>query len=486
MAKYVGITIGPIINTISKAKQTAELWGASYIFSYFMKNLVEKLNKNYKVLDHPSLDNLSNENKNYIESSNVGFFHDRCVFKIEDSEILNLEEYKTQIIKKLVIDLKYKEKEKLENYLEEYIQLDMCEYISENNENLSEIMQKVMHKLDIVELKADYIKSETIDYLMDAVKNKNIKGSDIYKSEMIPSTDTIALKKGRKSFQYQNYFAIVQVDADNMGNLVKISNEQEIKEISEKNLLQAIESVKLIEEYDGFVYYAGGDDLLFMAPICSDRGNIFSLIQEINDKFKKTFEKEINRFNKNKSYNDKNIFSQSFGLAITHRKHPLREGQEIARTMLFNRAKRFIGRDHNKSAIAVSFVKHSGKQLELMVQHESKSYKKFVELIESKQKVELKSVVYKLEKENLLLEHILKSENKKVRLEYYFDNSFNEDMHSSESAKEYLKKVQNMILCIQDNSIENITFMDYLRFYLKFLAFLEIEALEKAKEENNG
>lgn len=478
MEKYVGITIGPIINTISKAKQTAELWGASYVFSYFMKNLVEELNKKYIVLDHPSFNDLSPENRSYIEASNVGFFHDRCVFKIEDGKPFNLEEYKTPIIKKLVEDLKYKENEKLEEYLKEYIQLNAFEYEFNEDESLPVIMQKVMHGLDIAELKANYIKCETIDYLMDAVKNSNIIGSKIYKAKNIPSTDQIALNEGEKLFQYQNYFAIVQVDADNMGKLVSMSDENEIKEISEKNLLQALASVKLVEEYNGFVYYAGGDDLLFMAPICGEHGNIFGLIQAINDKFKKIFEKEIKRFDEKSSSGEKNRFSQSFGLSMIHRKHPLNEGQEIARMMLFDRAKRFVGGDKNKSAIGLSFVKHSGKQLELVVQHESESYKKFLDLIQDKQKIELKSVVYKLEKEKLLLEHLLKSDNKKDRLEYYFNNSFNEDIHSCEDAKKYLKKVQEMILCIQDNCTEHATLMDYLNFYLKFLVFLEMPASE--------
>lgn len=32
MTKYIGLTIGPINETISKAKKTGEIWGFSYLF----------------------------------------------------------------------------------------------------------------------------------------------------------------------------------------------------------------------------------------------------------------------------------------------------------------------------------------------------------------------------------------------------------------------------------------------------------------------
>jgi len=44
--KYTAITIGPIIETLNTARKTRELWGASYFFSYIIKQIVNKLNNN--------------------------------------------------------------------------------------------------------------------------------------------------------------------------------------------------------------------------------------------------------------------------------------------------------------------------------------------------------------------------------------------------------------------------------------------------------
>lgn len=40
---YIGLTIGPIVETIGNAKQTGELWASSYLFSYIMKNIIKTL-----------------------------------------------------------------------------------------------------------------------------------------------------------------------------------------------------------------------------------------------------------------------------------------------------------------------------------------------------------------------------------------------------------------------------------------------------------
>ncbi|MBK7696401.1 MAG: hypothetical protein IPI30_19450 [Saprospiraceae bacterium] len=42
-SKYIGITIGPIYKTFQKAEKTREIWGASYLFSYLCKKLLNEI-----------------------------------------------------------------------------------------------------------------------------------------------------------------------------------------------------------------------------------------------------------------------------------------------------------------------------------------------------------------------------------------------------------------------------------------------------------
>ncbi|CAA6823139.1 MAG: Unknown protein, partial [uncultured Sulfurovum sp.] len=41
--KYIALTIGPIVDTLSLGRKTSEVWMASYLFSSFMKNSIRKI-----------------------------------------------------------------------------------------------------------------------------------------------------------------------------------------------------------------------------------------------------------------------------------------------------------------------------------------------------------------------------------------------------------------------------------------------------------
>ena len=78
MPKYIGLTIGPIYDTIVKAKKIKEIWLASYVFSYLMKKIVENF-QGYEILIPISHDNSQNEQK-------TGNFPDRFIFKPENDD----------------------------------------------------------------------------------------------------------------------------------------------------------------------------------------------------------------------------------------------------------------------------------------------------------------------------------------------------------------------------------------------------------------
>lgn len=508
--RYIGITIGPIIKTISKAKETGQLWGASYIFSYVMRELVREIKEQNgdQFLDHSF--NIENEENNVFkisEASSAGFFHDRCIFKAEESYKVDIENLKSNILGKLVEDLVEKESEKKESekkefkkYLKKYIQVQKVELCFDNEESIQCIMDKVNNALNVLELNQNYPKDENCNYLLKYTTNTNIKGSKLYKNmkanankEVIPSTEDIAsCYKFENEFQYGKYYAMIQVDADNMGKLISHSEKEEIKSISSKNITHAYKSVSLIENYGGFTYYAGGDDLLFMAPVINRKKgeSIFDLVEQINNSFEETFKDDITRFEKSKKnklelYKDQ--FSISFGITITYSKYPLSETLNIARELLFCKAKHYESNNSRKNAIAINFIKNSGKQMEIVFSKKDETYTNFKSVLNEQVKKSksinkdensiLRSVIYKLKTQEHLVNNIMNLEDCEIRLNNYFENTFNEEIHKKN--REYLKYVQDMIISIFKNSKNQQNALKDLEFYLKLLTFLEMPISDK-------
>ena len=75
---------------------------------------------------------------------------------------------------------------------------------------------------------------------------------------------------------YHKYFCIVQADGDNMGKTIQNGN---VAAISTALIQYAAAAVPKISDYGAMPIYAGGDDLLFIAPVVGKDGkNIFDLI----------------------------------------------------------------------------------------------------------------------------------------------------------------------------------------------------------------
>lgn len=89
----------------------------------------------------------------------------------------------------------------------------------------------------------------------------------------------------------------------------------------------------LINNYGGLPIYAGGDDLLFIAPVCGKESKtIFDLIEEIDKEYKEKIQDMVEERINIKT-------SMSYGISIIYYKYPLYEAWEIARNMLFGVAK---------------------------------------------------------------------------------------------------------------------------------------------------
>jgi len=75
---YIGLTIGPIFETINIAQKTREIWGASYLFSYICKEIIKKIDTTkYNILL---------PNNEYLSQSQpgVGLYPDRILLRIKE------------------------------------------------------------------------------------------------------------------------------------------------------------------------------------------------------------------------------------------------------------------------------------------------------------------------------------------------------------------------------------------------------------------
>ena len=104
--KYLALTLGPIYQTLLKPRRTREAWAASYVFSWIMKEIVQRLL-------HPKagpvivaredfiLPFFSAENGTFAEKSGVGIWPDRLIVRAKGGEFEQLKRIVREVIEEL-------------------------------------------------------------------------------------------------------------------------------------------------------------------------------------------------------------------------------------------------------------------------------------------------------------------------------------------------------------------------------------------------
>jgi hypothetical protein len=415
--KYVGITIGPIFKTIGEAISPAGLWFGSYFFSTVTKKLCEKLVEipNVKIFS-PFYDSNS---KQKPQEDGIGRYHDRILFLVDNNTVIEgeLQSIISAVKKEMAEKFGEFNSGQIENFINNYLRID---FVILNEKTINEIIGKsgkagnniaiiLNDALDALELiaagKRRTDKNLFAPFFAGKKDNRNIhiKKSKLFtdikpNSQLViscsdhaselKSIEDIALSLKREESSSEEvpdgevaqtrseYYAVVNSDGDKVGTLlralckdVEISKQSErINFFSRACLDYAGEAAKLVGKYGGMTIYAGGDDLLFIAPVQS----LFSLCSELDEMFKKTLKKGLEEVNL--PDDDINV-SLSFGVAIQYVKYPLYEALERARVQLY-KAKESCGKRSNGSEISggnrlgIELVKHSGKTVRLMVENE--------------------------------------------------------------------------------------------------------------------
>lgn len=501
--KYVGITIGPIFKTIGEAISPAGLWFGSYFFSTVTKKLCEKLVEipNVKIFS-PFYDSNSNQNP---QEDGIGRYHDRILFSIDGDTVIEgeLPSIISAVKKEMAENFGEFNSGQIENFINNYLRID---FVILNEETMNEIIEKsgkdgnniaiiLNDALDALELMAAG-KGRTdmnlfASFFAGKKDNRNcyIKGNELFtdtklNSQLVisysdhaselKSIEDIALSlkreegsskevpEGEVAPTRSEYYAVVNSDGDKVGTLLKdlcrgvdISQQSDrINSFSKACLKYAGEAAELVGNYGGMTIYAGGDDLLFIAPVYS----LFSLCRELDETFKNTLKKGLKEILSDVEIN----VSLSFGVAVQYVKYPLYEALERARVQLY-KAKESCG-----NRLGIELVKHSGKTVQLMVENEKlEAIDTLITYRAAMKDQALESVLYNLQDTEIVF---------KLLFEKTAQNAFN--------LKEYKTRFLNNF-----NNPNQLDYHDYLEniagfFYNNYLK--EYKDKPETKEKIDG
>lgn len=457
---YTAISIGPIIGTFSQVRKPRHLWSASYIFSHLMKIIIQQGTELGGKLISPAKDD--------SEKSEIGLYPDRAFFEGE----INIEALSNNVFAQLENDINISP-----NHLSNYFNLMATSIVSESE---VDSIDKLNKELDVLELANRTEDSEARTEILKLIHSgttsplykfafdkgvfpintlaeiatRQIKDNHLEKWENASKLDRLiseSLSKEKRIFlseednfyatlkfneielkSYHKYFCVVQADGDKMGDVIKNLQDDKLEDLSKSLIVFGKEASNKVKEFGGLPIYAGGDDLLFISPVVSDKGDIFTLIDGIDELYKDLVVGE-------KKYST----TMSYGISIDYYKYPLYEVWADARNLLFTDAKK------ERNSIACNLRKHSGSSFKLILNKNNSDIKTaFAELIATSTEDNLVSAVaHKLRDMSLLWQAVGTDDS---RLEAFFEKFMGlgekKDAHNT-----YLTRVKCLVSTILKN-----------------------------------
>jgi len=408
--KYSAINIGPIIATLGIARKPRELWAASFLFSHLMKCIYVETEKAGATIISPA--------KPKEEKNKVGIYPDRIYLKGEVDV--------KRVISEAVISFYYDLLgDKTLNLSYFNLMSTTCEADKE-----SEAIATLNQRLDILELCNYATDGDAAQTIYDIISEK--KDSPLFNLadgkyiKEIKSIEEIAgvQRKGHpeiKEKSHHRYFCVVQADGDNVGKTVSHPDlkDGEVLEISNELVQFGLDATKLIDDFGGLPIYAGGDDLLFIAPVVGKNNKqIFQLLDDIENQAFKGVQDKVGKLGLKDKEGNLIKASLSFGVSITYYKYPLYEALESARNLLFGKAKGI----KEKKAVAWCLRKHSGGTFEAAFSLKETELKtQFENLIAATtDKDTVSAIAHKLRQEEALVNIVLES-NSADRLDALFE-----------------------------------------------------------------
>lgn len=424
MMKYTAITIGPIGKTLAKARSVKSFWTASYLFSWIMRELLERLPKeerpegSFEVLSpHRAGKDVPEET-----SKKVGLFPDRLFAKgeLEEKKLKRIkreifgelaekfknafQDEKDDIEQKIAKESDPKRKRELEEIQSRYSNAalkgeDIRKYL-ENYLSISCITVELSSDCNILEQLNSYLDTQELfnkasiqtdeDYMelfIEAPNNPFLKAYS--QDRAFPSTSEIAVsgweqdppKDENGEVEYTQltskpgfrncykYLAVIKADGDGFGTYIKelkVDEEKEIKENGEKEN----ELSRFTKSFFEFSVEVANELIqktkAIPVYIGGDDLFLFAPVLEGN------VEKDV--FNLIKEIDDLFIqkeigegLSMSYGVSIFYYKSPMSEAIDIADSMLRKAKEEKEEKEKKKDTVAISIQKHSGQKIEFLL-----------------------------------------------------------------------------------------------------------------------
>ena len=402
---YTAINIGPIISTLGMARKPRELWAASFLFSHLMNCIYTEAEKRKCNIISPA--------KPAVEQSGVGIYPDRIYIKGEADIKQIIEEAMWSFYDSLHGEGKRGCNNPDLNYFN--VMSASCD-AGKDSEAIANLNQK-LDVLELCNLAADSHTAQTIYKIISKKVFSSLferaTGDDRFP---VPTLEEIAKAQinahpGVKERSHHRYFCIVQADGDNVGKTVShkgLANGK-VLEISNKLVQFGLDATKSIKDFGGLPIYAGGDDLLFIAPVIGKDGtHIFNLLDSIENNAFKGVKKVVDVLGLKDDEGNEIKASLSFGVSISYYKYPLYEALESARNLLFRTAKSI----KQKQAIAWSLRKHSGGTFEAAFSLKDEVLKmQFGDLIAATDSgTTVSAVAHKIRQEEVLVKTVMEAE----------------------------------------------------------------------------
>lgn len=425
--KYTAITIGPIGKTLAKARSVKSFWTASYLFSWIMRELLEKLpEKNFEVLSpHRAGKDVSEKT-----SKKVGLFPDRFFAKgeLEEEKLKRIkreifgelaekfknafQDEKDDIARKIDTGSDQKRKRELEEiksrysnaalkggdirkYLEDYLSIS-CITVELNSDcNILEQLNKYLDTQELFNKASSHTDEDYMELFIEAPNNPFLKA---YSQERaFPSTSEIAvsgweqnpLKDENGEVKYSDlksikegfrncykYLAVIKADGDRFGSYIsELKDVVNMKTFAESffdfsvNVAKDLMDTAVTKEKTKVTpVYIGGDDLFLFAPVLEGdtEKDVFNLIEKIDTSFR-GFQEKLNATFPDIAKNSDTKLSMSYGVSIFYYKSPMSEAIDIADSMLRKAKEEKEEKEKKKDAVAISIQKHSGQKIEFLL-----------------------------------------------------------------------------------------------------------------------
>lgn len=449
--KYLGINIGPIIKTFSMARKPKEFWAASYMFSYLMECILDRFQRENVKIELISPFYEKDENQRI----GVGLFPDRAFYMVKHD--IDVNALLSDAVKYFSGRIKMNE-----DVVNRFFNIMT---VSQEYQSSSEAIAGLNKTLDEMELSQVAWNSGTYDKMLDYLRKSNTN-SPLFEIAFnrnyfpIETLDEIARGNANQiDYSYQRYVCIVQADGDNMGKIVSSKHmEGKLNDFSSHLIFFGVKVCKKINNFGGLPIYAGGDDLLFIAPVCgAGNKNILELIEEIDREYRE-IQIFVNKLNVEVENNEHIMepvqTSMSYGISIIYNKYPLYEAWEIARNMLFAKAKNISG----KNSIALNLRKNSGSDFQMVMQKSSEIYYKLDDLIRFTPKETLVSAVaHKIRANTQVLSVLPKEEpftGLNERLNAFYEKTIETETKSEKEVTYLLKTKETLELIYKSFFIE--------------------------------